>query len=150
MGQSRQALADAEARRKRALALHLGGASYGQIAEALGYASRSGAHSAVRDALAERDTAQSAQEALQVELARLDVVIGALTPAVRAGDVQAIDRYLRTIERRTQLATVVADSAAVGEQKEVRTPLDELQRRRASRGAGAARSRGAEVAEHGR
>lgn len=150
MGRSAKDLAEAEARRQRALALHLQGASYAQIASALGYSGRAGAHVAVKKALADRQArGSSSVEAYEVEAARLDVVIAALSPQVRAGDVLAIDRYLKAIERRTVLSSQIASAAAPEpEVREVTTPVDEVRRRRLSRGANTARARGAEVANN--
>lgn len=148
MGRSAKDLAEAEARQQRALALHLQGASYAQIASALGYSGRAGAHVAVKKALADRQASGSSSvEAYEVEAARLDVVIAALSPQVRAGDVLSIDRYLKAIERRTVLSSQIA-SAAEPEVREVTTPVDEVRRRRLSRGANTARARGAEVANN--
>ena len=129
---------DVAAKRTRALALHLQGASYQQIADALGYAGKSGAHAAVREALADRGSSSELVEAYQVEAARIDLLVAALSPAVRSGDVQAIDRYLKVIERRTALAALIADAAPPVEDERVRTPLDELNARRAARGSTAA------------
>ena len=125
---------DVAAKRTRALALHLQGASYQQIADALGYAGKSGAHAAVREALADRGSSSELVEAYQVEAARIDMLVAALSPAVRSGDVQAIDRYLKVIERRTALAALIADAPSVDDER-VRTPLDELNARRAARGS---------------
>ena len=130
---------DVAAKRTRALALHLQGASYQQIADALGYAGKSGAHAAVREALADRGPSSELVEAYQVEAARIDLLVAALSPAVRSGDVQAIDRYLKVIERRTALAALILGAEPVVEDENVRTtPLDELNARRAARGSTAA------------
>ena len=52
-----------------------------------------------------------------------------------SGDVQAIDRYLKVIERRTALAALILGAEPVVEDENVRTPLDELNARRAARGS---------------
>lgn len=151
MARSRQDLRKAADNQQRALALHLQGASYAQIADVLGYANRGGAHAAVKKALQERNSGSvGTTEAFEVEAARLDMVIAALTPAVRAGDEKAIGRYMQAAQRRTELAGMIASAAAPAADEvtqEARTPLDELRSRRAARGASAARQGRAEVAD---
>ena len=148
MGRSAKSLSESATRRQRALALHLQGATYQQIGDALGFTAAA-AHAAVKKALAERQgpSPQGTAEAFAVEAARLDVVIAALTRQVRQGDVLAIDRYMKAIARRTELAGLIESAAPEPVQAEVRTPLDELRQRRASRGAKPARAGGAEMAD---
>ena len=136
---------ETDAKRSRALALHLQGRSYQRIADELGYASRSGAHAAVRDALSEQVASADLVEAYRVEAYRVDVLIQALTPGMESGDVQSADRYLKAIQRRTELSALLA-TADAPEVVEVKSPLDELTKRRAARGAGASRKGRAEVA----
>ena len=50
-------------RRARALELHLAGATYQTIADQLGYASKSGAHNAVQEALKDLGAPPSTNEA---------------------------------------------------------------------------------------
>lgn len=138
MGRSSREMAEAANKRRQALGLHVQGASYQQIAERLGYATRGSAHAAVKAALAERSpSSPDVGESYRVEAARLDVVIAALSPRVKAGDVQAVDRYLRAIERRTVVAGLLegAEAGTAEVAKEAATPLDELRSRRAARAA---------------
>ena len=121
----------ASEKRERALGMHLAGATYQQIADRLGYASRSGAHAAVQEALNERVGAGEVVDAYRAEATRIDVLIGVLTGPMRAGDLGAVDRYMRAIERRTQLAALISQHMAPDVEGRVKTPLDELADRRA-------------------
>ena len=88
-------------RRRRALELRAAGATFEAIANALGY-SRAGAYKAVTKAL--RDTLQEpADEVRRLELRRLDAVLGPAYTAARGGDLQALDRVLKVMERRARL-----------------------------------------------
>src|SRR5215211_7434864 len=91
-------LAAAE-RQAKALALRKGGVTYEQIADAVGYASASGAHKAVLSAL-RRMVAEPAEELRQLELTRLDALLVALWPAASRGTLGAVDRVLKVMERR--------------------------------------------------
>lgn len=131
------AVKDAADKQARALGLHLQGASYQQIADVLGYANRMSAHKAVTAALKNRVPPVETVEAYQVEAARLEMVLTALSPAVRAGDTKATPLFMAAAARRTELARFMAEPAAAAEATrppEVRTPLDELVARRATRG----------------
>lgn len=151
MGQSSKALVAAAAKRQKALALHLQGASYQQIADAVGYNSRSAAHNAVRTALTDRQSGDTGPvgttEAFETEAARVDVVIASLSPAVRMGDPASVNAYLKAIARRTALAGMIAASQPAPVVQEVKSPLDELRERRAARGAGSAGAGRASVAD---
>ena len=118
----------ADERRARALELHLAGATYESIARAVGYASRSGAHKAVREALDALGGAGHADgTSVDTELARLDAMLTGLWPKARRGDVAAVDRVLRIGERR--MALLLGDHRDPQKAEEV--PLvDELASRR--------------------
>lgn len=120
---------EADDRRARAVELRLAGATYDAIAKAVGYASRSGAHKAVQEALAD-PSQDGPSEATETDLARLDAMLTGLWPKARRGDVQAVDRVLRIIERRTSLLLI----ASKDETHEEVSLVDELAARR---GAGA-------------
>jgi hypothetical protein len=100
--------------RRRALELHLAGASYQAIADALGYAAKSRAYTLVREALADLEVPAAAAMAA-TEVARLDAMLQGLWPKARRGDVQAVDRVLKIEERRHQLALATAAAAAPSE-----------------------------------
>lgn len=97
-------------RADKALELHLAGASYQQIADALGLGSKSTAHDLVKSALADRGAPDAGP--VETELARLDALLTALWAKARRGDVQATDRALRIMERQTQLRSVQTAQAA--------------------------------------
>ena len=119
-------------RNQKALELHLGGATYQQIADLLGFASKSTAHGAVPEALSARAEAADTADPVAVELARLDaMLVGGLWSKARRGDVQAIDRVLKISERR--LAIQALARPAVVEDAD---PLDELRARRDGKRAG--------------
>lgn len=119
----------ADERRARALELHLAGATYESIAKAVGYASKSGAHKAVQEALDDLGK-YGPDEATETELARLDAMLTGLWPKARRGDVQAIDRVLKIGERRSALLAMSNKSDA----EEKGTALDELAARRRAAG----------------
>lgn len=89
-------------RRKKALELHLAGASYQAIADAVGYGNKGTAHTAVREAL--NDLAPDTSEMGATAIARIDAMLQGLWPKARRGDVQAIDRVLKLEQWRKELA----------------------------------------------
>lgn len=86
----------------KALTLRKAGASYQAIADALGYATSMGAWKAVKSAL-KKTLQEPADELRQLELARLDDMAKAIAPHVAAGNLTAIDRNLKIMERRARL-----------------------------------------------
>lgn len=141
------ALRDASDKQAKALALHVSGASYDQIAKVLGYATKSGAHKAVKAALRSRVPTEGRLEAYRVEAARLDLVITSLSAAVRSGDTKSIALFLAASERRTVLAGLMETAPGAGVPTNtgagVKTPIDELHDRRAARGTARGAARGA-------
>lgn len=98
-------------RQAQALRLRAAGSSYDHIAQELGYANRSGAYKAVKKAL--RDTvARPAEELRQLELARLDGLLGAVWPIATNPEhpecLKAVDRVLRIIDEQSRLTGLVA------------------------------------------
>ena len=92
--------AEQNERRRKALELRKAGANYQQIADRLGLANKSMAWQAVHAAI--RDIVREPAEAvLTIELARLDALLLGVWTAAKAGDVRAIDRALRIMERRS-------------------------------------------------
>lgn len=86
-------------RQAQALGMRLGGATYHNIAESLGYRSPSGAHKAVESAL--KATLQEPADAVRaIELSRLDRMIMAIWPQATKGSYEAIDRVLKIMVRR--------------------------------------------------
>lgn len=117
----------AEEKRARALELRLAGATYSQIASAVGYADRGGAHRAVKQALADAQADVTDPEVADTELARLDAMLTGLWQKARKGDVNAVSMVLRIQERRAVIL-----GALPAERNE--TPLvDEIAERRKRR-----------------
>jgi hypothetical protein len=91
-------------RLRRAAAKGLGdegaGATYQQIACALGYRNRSSAADAVTRALRATVSKEMANELRLIEHARFDSIWMAIWPTALGGDLTAIDRCLRIVERR--------------------------------------------------
>lgn len=99
---------DAHIRAAQALDLRMGGATYRQIAERLGYKGPSGALQAVRLALHEH-AAEPATQVRDLEAARLDRLMMSLWPtatsmtAPHAERMAAIDRVIKLMDRRAAL-----------------------------------------------
>ena len=85
-----------------ALRLRLQGKSYQQIADELGYATPSGAHQAVKKALA-RTVQEPADELRKVESDRMDAMLSYMWPRVEKGDPRAVEVAMKLAERRAKL-----------------------------------------------
>jgi hypothetical protein len=86
-------------RDRKALELRKAGANYAQIAREIGLDTESGAAKAVKAAL-DDVIREPAMDVLVLELSRLDVLLLGCWQKAKNGDVQAIDRALRIMERR--------------------------------------------------
>lgn len=91
-------------RQAKALELRRAGRSYAEIAAALGL-SKGGCHKLVHQGLAESRAAiaGSADELRAEEASRLDALLTATWPDARRGNLQAVDRVLKVMERRARL-----------------------------------------------
>lgn len=89
-------------RRRQAVQLRLDGLSYEAIAAQLGWRSHASAHNAVQRGLADA-VREPTEQLIRLEVARLDELHRALWPAALAGNVGAVDRVLRVMERRARL-----------------------------------------------
>ena len=89
-------------RRRRALQLRMRGATLSDIARQVGYASASGASKAVRAAL-EADAAAAAGEVRKLHVARLETLLDAIWDAASRGQLSAVDRVLRVLDRQAKL-----------------------------------------------
>lgn len=91
-------------RSRQALELRMAGATYSRIASALGI-TKGAAHKAVARAMeAVRAESDEVAEAYRdLELARLDRMQMGLWNQARSGDLAAVDRVLRIMERRSKL-----------------------------------------------
>ena len=98
---SEKRLAAAE-RQRQALELRKAGVGFEAIAERLGYAGPSGAYQAVMAAL-KKTLQEPADELKKLELERLDAAQLAIYNSVKQGNLGAVDRLLRVMERRARL-----------------------------------------------
>jgi len=89
-------------RAQMAFELRKAGASYEQVAEKLGYASAKSAESSIRATLARKYKPDDVEDVVMMELARLDSLQLVAWRRAREGDLQAIDRILKIMERRSQ------------------------------------------------
>lgn len=98
-----QARLSTKQKEARALELRIGGASYQQIADAMGIkGGRSAAHKMVKRAL-DAIPAEGATELRQVELARMDELEMRLRARLRSGDVSVANALLRLSDQRAKL-----------------------------------------------
>lgn len=123
---------DRAARNRQALELHLAGATYQKIADALGFASKASAHAAVRSALTDAAAVFEGDDPVQTELARIDGMLIGLWPKARKGDVASVREAVRLGQRRLELLALGRTASADVELD----PLDELRARRDSKRAG--------------
>lgn len=90
-------------RRRKAFALRKGGASYQEIADALGV-SVSTANAYVVDVLKQlkSEVQEEAEDIKALEMMRLDQMWMALEGQIRKGDIKAIDKGIKIMERRSK------------------------------------------------
>ncbi|MCZ2098123.1 MAG: hypothetical protein LC121_18010 [Anaerolineae bacterium] len=93
---------EAVERQAQALQLRKQGMNYDEIAQALGYADRSGAYVAVRSALSSI-LEPAVEELRDVEGEALNVAQEAIWQKVVKGDLSAVNTFLRISERRARL-----------------------------------------------
>jgi|SRR5215813_5942998 len=120
---------DASMRQTEALRLRQSGHTFAKIAAALGYSDPACARDAVLAALRDNVTEPNA-EMRSLELARLDTLHGALWTKALGGDLGAIDRILKLMERRAKILGLDAPPKAPD------GDLDELIQRELGRIAG--------------
>jgi hypothetical protein len=89
-------------RSRQALELRKAGLGFVKIAQLLGYKGPSGAFDAVQAAL-KRTLQQPADELRKLEGERLDMVLQAIAVQVKAGNLKAVDRWVRCCESRRKL-----------------------------------------------
>ena len=85
---------------KRVLELRRAGATYDQIAQAVGYATPQGALLAYKRALARTLNEAGAAELREMELDRLDRLQQAVWPTAVQGDLPSLDRVLKIMHQR--------------------------------------------------
>jgi hypothetical protein len=89
-------------RQVEALKLRRAGKSFADIAQRLGYASRSNAYTAVMHAL-RRTLQEPADEVRRLEIERLDGLLSGLWERAAAGHLPSVDRVLAIMDRRAKL-----------------------------------------------
>jgi len=80
-----------------------GGMTFDQIAQKLGYAQESGARAAFKRAIERTRDEGLAAEDRTLHRARLETALNAIWPKVLKGDLRAIDRMLKILERDAKL-----------------------------------------------
>ncbi|MFB6568378.1 hypothetical protein [Streptomyces noursei] len=92
-------------RRAKAIKMKIDGASYSEIAAALGYASRSAAHMDVKRSLEKHviEEGLAIEAWRELELARLDTLQQAIWDKAMSGDPRAIEAALKILDRRAKL-----------------------------------------------
>jgi hypothetical protein len=80
-----------------------GGLTFDQIAQKLGYAQESGARAAFKRAIERTRDDALATEGRALHRARLETALNAIWPKVLKGDLRAIDRMLKILERDAKL-----------------------------------------------
>ena len=90
-------------RRRQAFELRKRGLSFDEIGDRLGI-TRQSAHALVTNMLTEmaEQTKTDVKAVLEMELARLDTMIAALWTMAETGDLEAIDRAVKLMERRAK------------------------------------------------
>lgn len=91
-----------EVRAAMAFNLRRAGASYKDIAEKLGYNSAAGAERVVRQVIEEHYTPKAVEDVLKLEMLRLDDLLMVAYRRLYDGDLKAIDRILKIMERRSK------------------------------------------------
>ncbi len=122
----------------RAVEMRLAGAAPQAIASATGFASAAEAMEAVKQALGASGALPERVDAAVTELARLDALMLGLWPRARRGEAAAIEAVLKISDRRMRILADAPSVEAEPAEEKVRTPLDELNARRAARGSTAA------------
>jgi transposase-like protein len=89
-------------RRAKAVELRLQGKTFDQIADQLGYHDRSTAYKAVKTAI-QAVGREDARELRELDLLRLDRMLEIIWSQVEDGDLAAVDRALRILERRERI-----------------------------------------------
>ena len=87
---------------REALELRTAGHGWQEIADQLGYANASGPWKAV-DRILAKQIREPAETLIALELVRLDAMLKAIFEKILLGDLGAIDRGLRIMERRAKL-----------------------------------------------
>ncbi|WFR71420.1 hypothetical protein P9209_20870 [Prescottella defluvii] len=122
-GPAATAQLDERLRQQRCLELRLQGKTLQEIADAEGYADRSGPHRAIQSLLGRVET-EKVSDYRELESARLDALQSAHWPAAISGDVKSADFVLRVSARRSKLLgldvpekVIVAEATAMPDEE---------------------------------
>ncbi|MBM4484440.1 hypothetical protein GS443_14195 [Rhodococcus hoagii] len=131
-GPAATAQLDERLRQQRCLDLRVQGKTLQEIADAEGYADRSGPHRAIQSLLG-RVEAEKVSELRELESARLDALQAAHWPAAISGDIKSADLVLRVSARRSKLLgldvpdrVIVAEAAAPSDEEFAATMIELL------------------------
>lgn len=108
----------------------MAGLTYSQIAQALDYRDRRGAHNAVNRTL-RRTGSDLATDYRRIELARTERLLTSVWPQALAGDLFAVDRVLKIIDRQCRLLGLdapVAVTVSEGTKDELSRMMYDLER----------------------
>jgi hypothetical protein len=109
-------------RHVRALELRANGYTFGQIATALGYTGRQGAHNAVRHALTRVAATAPNDVELRLELERVDSLFVPTYGAALSGNLTAVVLCLAILDRREHLLANLGDCrSAIGRRVDAST-----------------------------
>lgn len=100
---------DTARRRAEALELRRAGVTYPDIAQRLGYSGKQAAHKDVKRAL-DQVVAEPSEQLLREEVSRLDGMLTGLWADARRGQLGAVDRVIKIMERRSRLLGLDHDS----------------------------------------
>lgn len=100
-GKAKTRRTDAAGRSAKALELRLSGLDYAEIAVRLGYRDKSGAWRAVEGELS-KVRHEHASQVLALDLSRLDALLHTVWDKAIQGDLPALDRALKVLERRAR------------------------------------------------
>jgi len=92
----------AQEKRAKALKLRAAGHTYEQIAKMVGYSDRGRAYHEMQIAIADI-TKEPAAQVIEFEKIRLDALLVSIWQQATSGDVRALDRVLKIMERRSAL-----------------------------------------------
>ena len=107
---SRQKVSKTTAKALQALKLRAAGYTYQQIAEKLGYSSKSGAHSAVMRQL-QQIPAENLEQVRSLELDRLDSLQQGLWPEAFRGNTKSVEAFLKVMAHRARILGLDANDA---------------------------------------
>lgn len=133
---SRPSAAEVRDREDRVVQFRLAGMNFDAIAKAVGFRDRSAAWKAYSRAMTRRAVPEggSREDEIALEVARLDQMQAQIWPRANRGDLAAMDRVLKIMERRDRLAARIS-AAPVLPAEGVVVGLDVVEKLRRQRAA---------------